>query len=133
MTGRSFHDPISATGYSVQNSSLTRVAFNRQLPTRRSRQALKPDYDIALSDWFHPPVIHAVTRQSGRIRVNATDSVQVVKVLITILDEQEQTLEQGEAATVNDAWWDLETAVSTEGKVIVQAFDLADNCTKHEA
>jgi hypothetical protein len=57
----------------------------------------------------------------------------VAKVRITILDEQGQRLEQGEAVQVNDAWWELETAAPTEGKVTVEAFDLAGNCTKHEA
>jgi len=44
-----------------------------------------------------------------------------------------QPLEQDETAQINDAWWELETTVSTAGKVIVEAFDLAGNCTKHEA
>jgi hypothetical protein len=57
----------------------------------------------------------------------------VAKVRITILDEQGQRLEQGEAVQVNDAWWELETAAPTEGKVTVEAFDLAGNSTKHEA
>jgi hypothetical protein len=55
----------------------------------------------------------------------------VAKVLITILNEQGQALEYGEAAQVNNASWEFEH--STEGKVIVEAFDLAGNCTKHEA
>jgi len=92
----------------------------------------KNAYNIALSDWFHPPLIHAVAQQAGRIRVNATDNVQVAKVRITILNEGGQTLEQGEAAKVNEAWWELETAVSTDGKVIVEAFDPAGNVTKYE-
>jgi hypothetical protein len=74
-----------------------------------------------------------VSRQAGRIRVNATDNVQAAKVRITIFNEQGQTLEQDEAAQVNESWWELETSTSTEGKVIVEAFDLAGNCTKHEA
>ena len=47
----------------------------------------------------------------------------VTKVLVTILDNQGQMLEQGEAVMVNDAWWDYETA--TEGNVIVEVWDLA--------
>jgi hypothetical protein len=74
-----------------------------------------------------------VSRQAGRIRVNATDNVQAAKVRITIFNEQGQTLEQDEAAQVNESWWELETSTSTEGKDIVEAFDLAGNCTKHEA
>ena len=98
-----------------------------------AQQTQQPAYNIALSDWFHPPVIHEVTRQNGCIRVNATDNVRVAKVLITILNEQGETLEQGEAASsINDSWREFETAAAPEGKLIVEAFDLAGNCTKHE-
>ena len=98
-----------------------------------AQQRLQPAYNIALSDWFHPPVIHQVSVQAGRIRVNATDNVQVSNVRITILDGEGQTLQQGEAvSTTNDAWWEFETTVPTDGKVIVEVFDLAGNCTKHE-
>ena len=96
-----------------------------------AQQTQQPAYNIALSDWFHPPVIHEVTWQGDRIRVNATDNVRVAKVRITIVNNLGQTLEQGEAASsINDTWWEFET--STEGKLIVEAFDLAGNCTKHE-
>jgi hypothetical protein len=101
-----------------------------------AHQTRKPAYNIALSDWFHPPLIHEVSQQAGRIRVNATDNVQVAKILITILNDERsegKVLEQGEAARVNDTWWEFETAASAEGNVIVEAFDLAGNCTKYEA
>ena len=91
----------------------------------------KNAYNIALSDWFHAPVIHEVSREAGRIRVNVTDNVQVANVRITIRDVQGQTLEQGEAVHVNDSWWKFET--STQGKLIVEAFDLAGNVAKYEA
>ena len=42
-------------------------------------------------------------------------------------------LQQGEAEQVNDAWWEFETSAPIETKVIVEAFDLAGNCTRHEA
>lgn len=98
-----------------------------------ARQTQQPAYNIALSDWFHAPVIHEVQRQGGRILINASDNVQVTKVRITILDEQGQTLEQGDASAIDDSWWEFETTASIKGKVIVEAFDLAGNCTKHEA
>lgn len=96
-----------------------------------AQQRLKPAYNIALSDWFHAPVIHEVTRQAGRIHVNVTDNVQVAKVRITIVDGQEQTLEQGEAKLLYNPFWEFETL--KEGSILVEAFDLAGNCTKHEA
>ena len=98
-----------------------------------AQQTQQPAHNIALSDWFHAPVIHEVSKQDGRIRVSATDNVKVVRVRITILNAQGDTLEQGEAAQVNEAWWEFATTTPTEAKLIVEAFDLAGNCTKHEA
>jgi len=114
------------------------VAYARQASktnpvyAERARGTPQNAYNLALSDWFNPPVIHEVSRQGRRIRVHATDNVQVARVLITILDEQGQALEQGEATCVHDHWWEFETTAPNEGKVAVEAFDLAGNCTKHE-
>ena len=98
-----------------------------------AQQTQQPAYNIALSDWFHAPVIHEVMWKNGHIRVNATDNVQVANVRITVLDGHGQTLEQGEAAQVNDAWWEFETTLTLEGNIVVEALDRAGNCTKHEA
>ena len=54
----------------------------------------------------------------------------MTKVLVTILDEQGQTLEQSEALLVNDVWWEYRT--EPEGNVIVEAWDLAGNVTRQE-
>ena len=117
-----------------QATAYARVASKTNpLYTKLAKGTPKNAYNLALSDWFQAPVIHEVSWQAGRIRVNATDNVQVAKVRITILDEQGQTLQQGEAAQVKHAWWEFETAAPTETKVIVEVFDLAGNCTRHEA
>jgi hypothetical protein len=42
-------------------------------------------------------------------------------------------LHQDKAAQLNDTWWEFETSAPIETKVIVEAFDLAGNCTRHEA
>src|SRR5689334_12887415 len=34
-------------------------------------------YNIALADYFHPPVIHAVKHEGSRVRIHATDDVLV--------------------------------------------------------
>ena len=116
-----------------QASAYARVATKTHpIYTELAQQRLQPAYNLALSDWFHAPIIHEVSRQAGCIRVNATDNVQVARVLITILDGQGKTLEQGQAARINAPWWEFETATSMEGKVVVEAFDLAGNCTKRE-
>jgi hypothetical protein len=51
-------------------------------------------------------------------------------VSVTILDEAGNTLEQGEAVHGIGANWEL--ATDQRGRVIVQAFDLAGNCTSQE-
>ena len=91
----------------------------------------KTAYNIALSDWFNPPVIHAVTHADGRIHVEASDNVLVTKVLVTIMDEQESVLEQGEAKQVNEIVWEYHT--QTEGRVVVEAWDLPGNKVKSDA
>jgi hypothetical protein len=90
-------------------------------------------YNLALSDWFHAPVIHQVTRQGDCIRVNATDNVQVTKVLITMFDEQGTVLEQGEAALITNDWWEYRTTIPDNGNIVVEACDLAGNASRHEA
>ena len=95
-----------------------------------SQQTQQPPYNIALSDWFHAPVIHEVTREAGSVRVNATDNVQVSNIRITILNEQDQTQEQGQAIRVKGDWWEYETL--KDGSLLVEAFDLAGNRTLQE-
>jgi len=95
-----------------------------------ARGTAKNAYNIALSDWFHPPVIHSIERGDGRIRINATDNVLVDRVLVAILDEDENTLEQGQAVQVDGPWWEYVTAKA--GRVRVEAWDLARNVTREE-
>lgn len=92
-----------------------------QLATGTTKSA----YNIALSDWFNPPVIHDIKRLNGTIHVDASDNILVHKVLITIMDEAGNVLEQGQAMQVHDTQWDYVTA--TEGKIRAEAWDLAGN------
>ena len=88
-------------------------------------------YNFALSDWFNPPVIHTVERVNGKVRVQASDNVMVVKVVVTVLDEEGKVLEKKEAAPepVEGAkWWEVE--LGAEGKVVAEAWDLAGNVGK---
>ena len=57
--------------------------------------------------------------------------MHVAKVRVTIFDEEGNTLEQGDAARVYDAWWEFKTR--TKGNILVEAWDLAGNVTKQEA
>jgi hypothetical protein len=117
-----------------QASAYAKVAAKtRPLYAELAQRSHQPAYNLALSDWFRPPAIHEVTRLEGRIRVHASDNVHVKKVIVTLLDEQGETLEQGEAALIDRAWWEYTTSATTAGKVIVEAFDLVSNVTKQEA
>ena len=107
------------------------AARTNPLYTKLAEGTPKNAYNLALSDWFNPPIIHEVSRGEGCVRVVASDNVQVTKVLVTISDEEGNTVDQGQATSLYGDLW--EYAASTEGKVLVEAFDLAGNCTKHEA
>lgn len=89
----------------------------------------KTAYNIALSDWFNPPVISNIKWQAGMIRVEASDNVLVTKVVLTILDEQEKVLEKGDAILIKGLW---EYIPAAHGRVIVEAYDLAGNIARKE-
>ncbi|HET8579667.1 MAG TPA: hypothetical protein VFL31_01595 [Nitrospiraceae bacterium] len=99
-----------------------------ELARRTNRNA----YNIALSDWFHPPVIYSIERVGGLIRVEAGDNVLVAKVELKILDVQGQILEQGYAIQRDPElcheWW--EYTAETGGTILVEAWDLAGNKTQ---
>ena len=86
---------------------------------------VKSPYNWALSDWFNPPVIHAIERMGNLIRVEASDNVMVTKVRVTILDAEGRVLEQGQAVQAEGNWW--EYVSSKEGKAAAEAWDLAGN------
>lgn len=92
---------------------------------------MKTAYNIALSDWFHAPLIHAVEVRGGRICISASDNVQVAQVDVQVLDAQGNVLEQGEAVHTGGLWWDYlpGTPPDAWGKFKVQVRDLAGNVT----
>jgi len=91
---------------------------------------LKNAYNVALGDWFHPPVIQRVERRGKLLRVKASDDVMVAGVQVMILDEQGRALEKGEGIKGRGAWW--EYTPTAEGKVVVKARDLAGNVAEME-
>ena len=98
-----------------------------------AERTMRSAYNIALSDWFNPPVIHHIERRAGRILVQASDDVRVATVRVQILDEKGKVLEEGEAIQSNpeigSEWW--EYISNTEGQTIVaEAWDLAGNSTE---
>jgi hypothetical protein len=93
---------------------------------------MKTAYNVALSDFFHPPIIHQVKMKDGVIRVEASDNVQVTTVRVKISNTDGVILEQGEAAPGAALWWSYAPQITLEStfKVEVDAYDLARNVTK---
>ena len=93
-------------------------------------------YNFALSDWFNPPVIHKIERLAGCIRVAASDNVMVVKVLVTVMDEEGKVVEKKEAVQMDLStrsgtnWWEVD--LSMDGKILAEAWDLAGNVGRSE-
>jgi hypothetical protein len=87
----------------------------------------KNAYNIALSDWFHPPVIHGIEREKGHIRVRASDNVLVTEVGVKIMDAEGTILETGQAQQIDALRWEYVSRV--EGSVEITARDLAGNET----
>jgi len=95
-----------------------------------AKGSMKTAYNIALSDWFNPPVIHAVRRRGEVIEVEATDNVAVAKVLVSVLDEEGNAVEQGEAVLQENQVWGYRTSVV--GRIRVEVWDFAGNGVREE-
>lgn len=98
-----------------------------------ARRTKRKAYNIALSDWFSPPVVHCIERAGDLIRVEAGDNVLVAKVHVKIVDSEGEVLEQGYAVQRDpelcDEWWEY-TAKTGGGTILVEAWDLAGNKTQ---
>ena len=77
------------------------AAKTQPIYAKLAESTIMSAYNFALSDWFNPPVIHAIERKDGRIRVEASDNVMVTKVQVIILDEEGKVAEKGEAVKVD--------------------------------
>lgn len=114
-----------------QASAYARLAAKTNpVYAKLAKGTTKTAYNIALSDWFNPPIIDLVKWEEGRIRIWASDNVLVTKILVTVMDEQEKVLEQGQARQINETIWEY-TAQAT-GRVIVEVWDLPGNKTRVE-
>jgi hypothetical protein len=90
---------------------------------------MKTAYNLALRDWWEPPVIHRVERREGYIRVEATDNIMVSRVRVSILDEAGQLLETGEGTRGEGDCWEFTS--EAQGKTIIaEAWDLPGHVTK---
>jgi hypothetical protein len=96
-----------------------------------AKGTLKTAYNIALSDWFNPPVIHGMECRDSEIIVQASDNVRVAKVVVTVLDEQGIVLEKGEARQQHGDCWVYVSQMAGK-RVIAEAWDLAGNVARFE-
>jgi hypothetical protein len=89
---------------------------------------MKTAYNVALADYFHPPIIHKVERVDSVLRIQASDDVMVARVSVTVFNNDGVVLEKGEAAQeAASEWWRY--IPQHAGKVLVEARDLAGNVT----
>jgi hypothetical protein len=91
-------------------------------------------YNLALSDWFHPPVIHQVELRDVTLRIWASDDVLVAHVTVIILDETGNVVQQGSAVQAQQDWWDFTPTPPLRAgyRLVVEAQDLAGNVTRME-
>ena len=95
-----------------------------------AKGTMKNAYNVALGDWFHPPVIHAVEQRGSTVRVRATDDVSVASVQVMVLDTKGKIVEKGEAIKKKGDWWEYVPAA--QGKMVVEARDLPGNVVKED-
>ena len=86
-------------------------------------------YNFALSDWWHAPLVHRIERRKGQVRVQATDNIGVVRVRVTIRDEQGKALEIGEATRGRGDWWSFKPQAQG-ASILAEAWDLPGNSAR---
>jgi hypothetical protein len=113
-----------------QAAAYAKAAKDNPIYINKAAGTAKNAYNVALGDWFKPPVIRRIECQDGKVRVSASDDVMVTRVTVSVLDEEGQCLEQGEADLALGVWWDYQTA--NNGRILIEARDLAGNVTRQE-
>lgn len=122
---------LNAQNRTKQAAAYAKVA-SRENPIYAQKAAgtSKNAYNLAFRDWRKPPIIHRIEWQDGKVRVSAYDDMIVTRVTVTILDEEGQCLDQGEAQLWMGVWWDYRPA--KKGRIRIEAWDLAGNVTRQE-
>jgi hypothetical protein len=120
---------VSQVGPYARHLSKTHPIYAELAAEDKARGKWMSPYNFALADCLVPPVIHCIERREGCIRVQATDNIGVVRVRVTVRDENGKILEIGDAARAEGDWWEFPT--QAEGKTMVaHAWDLPDNVVK---
>ena len=101
-----------------------------QIAKKKARKKVLNAYNVALRDWFRPPVIKRIEWDNGHICIMASDDTMVTRVTVTIVSDEGKCLEQAEAQSIKGVFWKYQTTHS--GLVRVEAWDFAGNVTRHE-
>ena len=117
---KAHHEKFKAAAAYARKASCSQPIY-----AKLAKGTVKNAYNIALGDWFNPPVIHSLERRGETIRIQASDDVCVAGVRVTILDDKGKALEYGEATQVNEDWWEYNPR--NAGVAVVEAKDLAGN------
>ena len=104
------------------------ASINQPIYAKLAAGTMKNAYNLALGDWFHPPVIHGIQKRNGKILVQASDDVCVAGLRVMIVDGAGSVLEQGDAIQLEGDLWEYPPIA--EGKVIAEARDLAGNVVR---
>ncbi|HXQ38348.1 MAG TPA: hypothetical protein VN843_30390 [Anaerolineales bacterium] len=107
-----------------------RAARSQPIYAQLAEGMMKNAYNVALGDWFNPPVIQRVGRYGAAVRVWVTDDVHVAGVQVLVLDEEGVIREKGDATQGRGDWW--EYMPTADGKIVVEARDLPGNRVKAE-
>jgi hypothetical protein len=122
---KAHHEKFKAAAAYAREASLSQPIY-----AKLAAGTIKNAYNLALGDWFHPPVIHEIEKRDGKIFVQASDDVCVASLRVMIVDEAGCVLEQGDAVQLEGNLWEYQPAA--EGKVMAEARDLAGNVVRKE-
>ncbi len=91
---------------------------------------MKTAYNVALADFFHPPVIHSLERAGMSLKICASDNVKVARVFVMVWDEAGKILQKGEATQIEEEAWTY--PLQQAGRFLVEVRDLAGNVVTAE-
>jgi len=120
---KAHHERFRAAAAYARDASLRQPIY-----AELAAGTMKNAYNLALGDWFHPPVIHSIEKRDGKILVQASDDVCVASLRVMIVDEAGSELEVGNAVQLDRDLWEYQPAA--DGKVIAEARDLAGNVVR---
>ena len=110
------------------------AAIAQPLYAQRAAAKMVTAYNLALADWFHPPVVQSIQFRDDFIRICATDDFLVASVDVSIFDAQGSLVEQGPALQTGKQWWEYlpQKHPSPGFRIVAAARDLAGNLTSAE-